>query len=86
MWFFRTCKTVFVTLVVKEATAAEAAAAEADAPLRVQRWVALGGARARGRGWLRHSVLPAPVRTETEAYYEAEGKPIHRFAFTKNVH
>jgi SAM-dependent methyltransferase len=84
-----------VALVVEEATAAEAAAAtseaaaseaaaaEADAPLRVQRWVALGGARARGRGWLQHSVLPSPVRTETEAYYEAEGKPIHRFAFTK---
>ena len=56
---------------------------ETALPLRTQRWVALGGARARGHGWLKQSVLPAPVRTETEACYETEAKPIHRFAFRK---
>jgi SAM-dependent methyltransferase len=51
-----------------------------ELPLRLQRWMAMGGARARGPGWLRRSCLPRTVRTETEAQYEATGKAVHRCA------
>ena len=53
----------------------------ATMPPRTQKWVASGGARAEGPGWLAASPLPRRVRSETEAHHELIRWPIHRCAF-----
>ena len=60
----------------------EAPTEEEEVPRRTQRWIDQGGSRARGEGWLATSIIPKPAVSETEAYYAANKKPIHRCAFT----
>ena len=55
-----------------------AAAVQWDVPLRQRRWAEQGGERATGSGWLQSNPQGAIARTETEAVYETDGKPVHR--------
>ena len=50
-------------------------------PRRQAEYEAAGGERARGRGWLRASPLPAAARSENELACALAGKPIFRAAW-----
>ena len=53
--------------------------------LRQQRWVELGGRRVSGPPWLPRNPLRSSVRTETEAAYELEGRPVFRTVFVHDA-
>lgn len=48
---------------------------------RTEKWIASGGERARGHGWLKASPLPPEARTETEAMCAHNKKAVHRIMF-----
>ena len=48
---------------------------------RAEKWIASGGERARGHGWLKASPLPSEARTETEAMCTHNKKAVHRIMF-----
>jgi hypothetical protein len=51
-------------------------------PKRTRTWIASGGKRAVGKGWLPLNPLPLCARSETEVMCELNCKPVYRVAFT----
>ena len=47
-------------------------------PQRTLDWVAMGGERAKGRGWFQREILHRKGATETEVTCAINGTPIHR--------
>lgn len=56
----------------------EGAETHARVPKRTLDWIAMGGSRAEGNGWISTPVLPRVGRTETEVACMANGTPLHR--------
>ena len=67
-----------------EAEAKNSAGEPLPPTLRQERWLALGGERPSGPGWLFSSAFPF-ARTETEASYENIGKPLYRKMWVHGV-
>ena len=47
-------------------------------PQRTIDWIAMGGERASGPGWLQYPILPRSASTETEVACTLNGTPVHR--------
>ena len=47
-------------------------------PQRTADWIAMGGERAKGKGWYKHPLLPRKGATETEVACLLNGTPVHR--------
>tara|TARA_B110001450_G_C17608001_1_gene475986 strand:- start:83 stop:592 length:510 start_codon:yes stop_codon:yes gene_type:complete len=54
-------------------------------PQRTANYVAIGGERARGQGWLQNRILPDESVTETEIACVINGTPIHRCLLKKST-
>ncbi|GAX09681.1 hypothetical protein FisN_19Lh149 [Fistulifera solaris] len=81
VWMFHTaCQQAGFTPVldVNESSLPEGVIAPSALTQRTRQWIAMGGERAQGPGWIYRPLLPRTAMTETEVACLIKGTPVHR--------
>ncbi len=79
VWMFHTaCEQAGFTPVVDVAVESPTPPPPSELTQRTRQWIAMGGERAQGPGWINRPLLPRTAMTETEVACLIQGTPIHR--------